>query len=213
MPLKYKTNAGGGDFDPVPAGTHIAVCDIVADLGMQPGSSLYPKPKPQVFIRFQLPNEQIEYERDGKKLTGPRVIGNTYTASMGEKANLRHALESWRGKAFTDTEAEDFDVSSILGKACVINVTHKDKDGKVYANITGLGKLMKGVDPKTILPHPNTPPIYYGPDNPAAYAQLPEWLRKKIDEQIQPEKPKQEADEEYPDNFDQTQITDDDIPF
>src|SRR5271170_6313735 len=56
MPMKFPTGTNAGDFDPAPSGTHIAVCDIVAYLGMQPGSGLYPKPKPQLYIRFELPN-------------------------------------------------------------------------------------------------------------------------------------------------------------
>jgi hypothetical protein len=216
MPLNYKASGSGGDYDPVPAGTHIAVCDMVVDIGVQPGSGMFPKPKPQVFIRFQLPNEQIEFERDGKKLTGPRVIGSTYTASMSEKANLRRDLESWRGKQFTDNEAESFDVASILGKACVVSVTHREKEGKTYANITSVGKLMKGVDPKTIMADPKTPPIYYGPDNKSSYERLPEWLRKKIDSQILPKKDENEdqwADNQGNPTDDNTYITDDDIPF
>lgn len=212
MPLKYKTNAGAGDYDPIPAGTHIAICDIVADIGIQPGSTLYPKPKQQVYIRFELPNERVEFERDGKKQTGPAVIGKTYTASMNEKATLRAHLESWRGKEFADPEAEDFDVSAILGKPCVLNITQSEKSGKTYSNITGIGKLMKGVDPKTLLPE--ITPIYYGPDNTALYAQLPEWLRKKIDGQILEPKTSQNHDAESQGNsYDPMEITDDDIPF
>jgi hypothetical protein len=214
MPLNYKSSSGAGDYEPVAAGSHIAVCDIVADLGMQPGSTLFPKPKQQVYIRFELPNERIEFEKDGKKVTGPAVIGRIYTASMNEKANLRHHLESWRGKQFTDEEAEAFDVSAILGKPCMITIMHSKKGDKTYANIAGIGGLPKGISAKTIIPE--IAPLYYSPENLGTYAQLPEWLRKKIDGQILPEPVKPEPsndDAEYPDNFDNTQITDDDIPF
>lgn len=211
MPLTYKANAGAGDFDPIPGGSHIAVCDIVADIGLQPGSDKFPKPKNQVYIRFQLPNERTEYEKDGKKLEGPRVIGKTYTASMNEKATLRHHLESWRGKAFTDGEAENFDISLILGKPCMLTVMQTQKDGKTYANIAGIGPLPKGIGPKTIISE-TTPLLYAHPDNLSTYQQLPEWLRTKIDSQLE-KKPTPGEGEPPVSAYDNQEITDDDIPF
>lgn len=186
--MKYKANTGGGDFEPVPAGTHVAICYIVADIGKQPGRGMYPTPRQEVHIGFELPNERIEFEKNGKKEHGPRVIGKTYTASMSEKANLRKHLESWRGMAFTDTQAEDFDTRLLLGKSCILTVTHSQKDGKTYANITGIGKLMKGVT----VPAAKLAAVYYGPDDVSKYNALPEWLRTKIDGQIL-DKPKSAA--------------------
>ena len=210
MPLNYPAKATAGDFAPVPAGTHIGVCDMVVDLGVQPGSGMYPKPKRQVFIRFEFPNERIDFEKDGKKLNGPAVLGKTYTASMNEKANLRHDLESWRGQSFSDDLAEAFDVSVILGKPCMVSILHVAKGEKTYANITSLGKLMKGIEAKTLVPE--LPPIYYGPDDTSAYGKLPEWLRKKIDTQIL-EQPPVSSPSESPSGYDGAEITDDDIPF
>jgi hypothetical protein len=215
-PMKFPISTAAADFEPVPAGSHIAVCDMVVYLGIQPGSGLYPKPKPQLYMRYELPNERIDYEKDDKKVNGPCVIGKTYTASMNEKANLRHDLENWRGKAFTDEEAADFDVSAILGKPCMLSVIHKVKGDKTYANISGIGGLPKGISAKSIIPE--TAPIYYGPDNEKAFPQLPEWLRKKIEGQIQPEQKEQDQEPDEQDgrktwSEDDTQITDDDIPF
>lgn len=209
MALTYKTNAGAGDFEPVPAGSHIAVCDIVADIGLQPGSALFPKPKRQVYIRWQLPNERIDFEKDGKKQVGPAVVGKTYTASMNEKANLRHHLESWRGKQFTDDEAENFDVSAILGKPCMITVMHTQKGDRTYANISGIGPLPKGISAKTIVAEGNT--LFYADNETANYKLLPEWLRKKIDGQISP--PAVAGEPSQNGNNDAMEITDDDIPF
>jgi hypothetical protein len=216
MPLTYKVNASAGDYDPAPAGSHIAVCDMVVDLGVQPGSGLYPAPKPQVFIRFELPHARIEFEKDGKKQEGPRVIGNTYTASMSEKANLRKILESWRGKKFTDPEAESFDVSAILGKPCMLMITQTAKGDKIYSNITAIGGLPPGIKASDIKAE-ITPILYAPPDNVANYEQLPKWLKDKIATQIVPEKRQQTtgADDEPPvSSYDNNpEITDDDIPF
>jgi hypothetical protein len=215
--VKYPAKASAGDRPPVPAGTHIAICDIVADLGIQPGSGMYPAPKRKVYIRFELPNERIDFEKDGKKQNGPAVISKTYTASMNEKANLRKDMEGWRGEAMSDEKAEDFDVAVVLGKACMLSITHTQKGEKTYANIVGISKLMKGIDAKTLIPE--ITPVYYGPDNPSTYASLPDWLKKLVDSQIQEEKKQSPTTPEPGDDFppgtayDGTEITDDDLPF
>jgi hypothetical protein len=213
MPLSFKTNAGGGDFKSVPSGSHIAICNMVVDLGLQPGSQMFPAPKHQVFIRFEVPQERVEYtDKDGKKQEGPIVIGQTFTASMHEKANLRKQLEGWRGRKFTDEEAENFDVSSILGKACMLSVVENVKGDKVYSNISSIGALPKGFP----APKAENKPLYYADDDKNSYDLLPEWVRKKIDAQILPDKPQPQytdssVDWEY--NPKNTEITDDDIPF
>ena len=57
----------------------------------------------------------------------PRAISETYTNSLGEKANLRKMLENWRGRAFTQEEMDGFDLRNVLGKACMISVVHGTK--------------------------------------------------------------------------------------
>ena len=147
-------------------------------------------------------------------IKGPRVIGNRYTASMSEKANLRKALESWRGKKFTDDEAERFDVSAILGKPCMLMITQTTKGEKVYSNITAIGGLPPGMNPKTIIPE--ITPIFYGPDDTSKYQLLPDWLRKLIDTQIitKPQTASEGSAEPPVSSYENNlEITDDDIPF
>jgi hypothetical protein len=208
MPLTYKTSAGSGDFKSLPPGTHLAICNLIADLGMQPGSAMYPTPKHQVFIRFEVPAERVQYEKDGKKLDGPIVIGQTFTASMNEKANLRKQLESWLGKAFTDDEAESFDVSTILGKPAMLSVIENRKGDKTYTNIVSISGIPKGVQ----VPRAENDLLYFAADDTACFAKLPEWLQKKINGQI-----KEEREPEYQrgvsNDFEGQGITDDDIPF
>jgi hypothetical protein len=202
MALTYPVS-GGGDFKGCPAGSHIAVCDIVADLGIQPGSDLYPKPKPQVYIRFEIPAERIEWEKDGKKHEGPAIIGRIFTASMHEKAALRIALESWRGRKFTDEEAAHFDISTILGNACMLNAVESDK-GRV--KLQGLSPLPKGVQ----APGAEIPLIYYAKENMSDFEKLQPWVQEKIEKQIVYQ-PKSATMPELGDEA--AEITDDDIPF
>lgn len=168
---------GGADFKPVPAGTHVAICTLVADMGVQPNKQF--KPKPQVYIRWELPNEVVSWkDAEGKEHVGPMTIGQRYTVSLSEKANLRNDLESWRGRMFTDEELKGFDIRNILGKACMLGVTHNVTPKKTYANISAVMGLPKG----TPVPQPSVKPLAYDIDthDRDVYAQLPQWLQEAI---------------------------------
>src|SRR6185312_6528886 len=94
--------------------------------------------------------------------------------------NLRHALESWRGKKFNDAEAEEFDIASVLGKPCQIQVMHTE-DGK-YANIENILPAPKGCKEKAT----NTL-VFYSTEEDGQYDDLPKWLKEKVDNQLNPE--------------------------
>lgn len=177
MPLPV-SETSGGNFKKVPQGTHAAVCNMVVDLGLQESTF---GTKHQVYLRFEIPGERIEWEKDGQKHEGPMTIGATYTASLSEKANLRRDLESWRGRAFTADELKAFDVFKVLGAPCLITVTHKESGPKVYANITGITALPKGMDK----PIAENELLRYSPDEPQDFEKLPEWLQKKIETQVE----------------------------
>lgn len=182
MAMNFPVGGGGGDFKRVPAGTHLAICNLVADLGIQPGSGMYPDPKRQIVIRWEVPGERVEYERDGQKVEGPQTISRTLTASMNEKAGLRKLLESWRGKKFTDAEAASFDVASILGKPCLLSITETEKNGEVYANVGNVSPLIKGMTAGDA----ENPLLYYGNDNTRQLEAMPKWIREKIENQLGP---------------------------
>jgi|SRR6185503_3616696 len=205
MPLTFKVNAGSGEFKSVPSGSHIAVCNLVADLGMQPGSASYPAPKQKVFIRFEIPAERVEYEKDGRKISGPAVIGAFFTASMHEKATLRNRLEGWRGRMFTDEEAGNFDVSTILGKPCMLNVVENSVGDKTYTNIASISPLPRGV----AAPIAENKLLYYAEDDKRDYDLLPDWIKEKIDKQLT-KRPEPTTNYHHSDSV---EITDDDIPF
>lgn len=185
MPLHLPASNGGGDFKRAPAGSHIAICNMVADCGLQPGSQAFPSPKRKLYIRFEIPAERIEYEKDGVKVEGPLTIGSFYTASMNEKATLRKHLEGWRGRAFTDAEAEAFDVASIAGKSCMLSIIEAEHAGKTYSNIAAIGKVPKGIQAAQA----ENPLLVYVDDDPKVFNQLPKWLQEKINAQLSPAKP------------------------
>lgn len=194
-------NKGGSDFKPAPAGTHVAICNLVADMGVQPTAKY--APRHQVYVRWELPNEIATWkDAAGKEQTGPMMIGQKYTMSLSEKANLRADLESWRGRVFTEAELRGFDIKNILGKPCMLGIAHNVTPQKTYATISAVMGLTKGVT----VPPPSVTPIAYDIDahDPAVFAQLPAWLQEAINGRIRSDKATTVAAEG---DFD------DDIPF
>jgi hypothetical protein len=197
MKAKQKST---GSFTPVPVGAHMGVCTGLFDIGIQPGGKF--DPKHQLIISWTLPNQLND---EGK----PMTISGTYTSSMNKKSNLRKVIESWFGKSFPSEDAAGaFDFNALLGRACMVNVIHKESGEKTYANVTTVMPVPGGV-PK---PEVTGEPQYYSPDDQdpgslrAAYAALPEWIRKKVDQQLPPDQgPESEAVG--------ATVGDDDIPF
>jgi len=175
-PLMSKGTGGGGDFDPVPAATHIARCISVVDIGFQetPWGA-----KEKVYIGFEVPAVRVEWNnKDNVHHEGPALIGSTYTNSIHEKSVLGQHLVNWRGRAFTPEELEGFDLFSILDIPCMIAVTHKVKGDKTYANVSGIMGAPKG----TVVPDRETPLVGYTPQDEARaedFDKMPEWLQKK----------------------------------
>ncbi len=182
MAIVATDTGGGGDFTPMPAGNHVAICNMVVDLGDQlVRSEKYgDKVKRQVWIRWETPHEEITFtDRDGNEKTGPRVIGQAFTLSLHENSALRPVLESWRGRAFTEEERRGFDVSKLLGAPCMVNVIHAESGGKTYANIGSVSPLPKGMEK----PESKIGLLLYD-DEHDTFDQLPEWLQKKINERV-----------------------------
>lgn len=204
--MKFPAKASA-DFTIAPAGNHVAICNAVIDLGMQKGTAMYPDPKHQVYLRFELPNEPLTYTKDGKEISGPMSIGRRFTASMSTKANLRKFVESWFGKAFaSDESAADFDLSKLLGYKCLLNVTHTEKGDRTYANVSNATPIPKGM---AVDFAQHNPSLYFDLEHPdeTAFHSLPEWLQKVVNERVEPIKPPAKT------NGIATEDPNDDIPF
>lgn len=135
--------AKGAEFEPPPAGAHIAVCYRVIDLGTQDGSYKGKANKKHlVLISWEIPDELMQ---DGR----PFTISKRYTLSSSKKARLRGDLESWRGRAFEDSEFGTFDIGKLIGAGCMLNVVHEEKDDTTYANVATIMRLPKGTKAPT----------------------------------------------------------------
>lgn len=157
---------------PVEEGTHLGVCSMLIDLGMQ-YSEVYKKSQRKVLIGWELPDETIEIDGEMK----PRVLSKRYTANLSEKSNLRKDLASWRGRDFTPEELKAFDLKNIVGASCLLTIIHSKNGEKTYANIQSVVKLPKGMAKQALSEPPvvfdlDTDPLERVEDMPAWIAEL-----------------------------------------
>lgn len=135
---------------------------------------MYP-PSFKVMLMFEVPGEAIEI--DGKP--APMQIQREYTLSLNEKANLRHDLQSWRGREFTATELDGFQVTTVVGAPCMLNVIHKTTAKKnIYAAISSIGGLPKGVQCPPQWHKSVKYEIEEGESD--TFKALPKWIQAKI---------------------------------
>jgi len=128
-------------YTPAPAGSHIATCTAVIDLGTQEVNfSGETKRQRKLMLTFEL-NEEAGLRDDGKRY----AISKRYTASLHEKSSLRKDLIAWRGRDFTPAELEGFEVNNVAGKTCMISVAHVETGASTYANIVSIMGAPKGV--------------------------------------------------------------------
>jgi hypothetical protein len=183
MSLNAKKPEGSVNYDPVPQGLHLAICYSVIDLGTQKseynGKVLE---RNRILITWELPDERIDIEKeDGTQLNLPRAISAEYTLSLHDKASLRHDLETWRSRPFTDEELEGFYLDKLLGVPAQIQVMHKpSKDGtRTYANVTSIVQAPKGYKPQV-----ENIPVSYDIERDKLHIpeSVPEWIVNKIKE-------------------------------
>lgn len=164
----------------IPAGSHIARCYGMIQIGTVKEKTLTGEEREvhKVLIDWELPNETAVFNPE--KGEQPFVFSKDYTLSMHELSSLRKMISAWRGKSLTDAEANDFDITKLVGATCMLNIVHKaSKDGsKTYANLAGVSPLPKGfkcpdqVNPTRVLEYDNW--------NQEVYLSLPDWLADKI---------------------------------
>ena len=173
------TSSGSSQgFDPIEAGSYPARCYSMVQIGTNEEVILgLSKDLHKVRITWELPTEmKVFKEENGEQ---PMVISKEFTLSMHEKSTLRQFLESWRGKSFTEDEAKSFDITALLGKPCLLSISHKvAKNGNTYANISGVNLLPKGMEcPPQIN---NTFELSYDKWDETKFESLPDFIKQKI---------------------------------
>lgn len=168
MSLTVNATEGTG-IQPIAEGTYLAICNMLVDLGLQ-FNETYKNSSRKVLIGWEIPDETYEY--DGE--THRKTLSKRYTASLSERATLRQDLAAWRGRDFTQEELAAFDLRNIVGASCLINVIHKESNGKTYANISSIMALPKGMKKGTLA----EPAIVFDldTDDLSAIDNLPNWI-------------------------------------
>lgn len=173
MSLKIKKKVGS-DIPPMEDGTYPAVCVGIVDLGEQYNQT-FKNFSEKILIVFEIPSETLEI--DGEKK--PRWLSKEFTASMGDKGNLKKFLISWRGRAFSEAELEDdYDITEMLGSSCLLQVLKEEKKDKCYNNVSAAIAMPSGIPDVA----PVTEPFAFDLDewNEELFKNLPEWIQNKI---------------------------------
>lgn len=168
MPI-IATRESDHEYENAPADTYIGVCYRIIDLGTQ-----------QIEWQGEVKRQHkvmISWELNAAMSDGqPFTMHKRYTLSLHEKAQLCKDLEAWRGRPFTEDEAKGFDIGTVLGAPCMMQIVHTSKNGKTYANINALMKF-KGDAPNLV-----NEKMYFSLNefDEAKYASLSNGLRETI---------------------------------
>jgi len=175
----YATSEPSTPRELIEPGTYVARCYQMIHIGTVEETILGDtKTLNKVRIGWELPTElKVFKEEDGPK---PLVISKEYTLSLHEKSALRKDLKSWRGKDFTPDQAQQFDITNLIGAACLITITHKpSKDGtKHYEEIASISNVVKGME----VPEAINKPLILEYDNwsEETFNSLPNFIKDKI---------------------------------
>ena len=133
----------GGSFESTPPGMHLARCYRIVDLGTQKTEYMgQVKFLHKIMLGWEIHGTDDAGKpirmRDGR----PFAIFKNYTLSWSDKANLRIDLQLWRGKPFTNEEMRRFDLKTVLGAWCMLNVIERaGQDGKMYVNVSAVSPV------------------------------------------------------------------------
>jgi hypothetical protein len=141
--MSFYVEDKGGSFESTPVGSHLARCYRIVDLGTQ-------KSEYQGQVKY-LHKVMLGWEIHGMKEDGsplrtkdnkPFGMFKNYTLSWDERATLRIDLQAWRGRPFSAEEMRRFDLKTILGAWCMLNVIERQgHDGKMYVNVANISPV------------------------------------------------------------------------
>ena len=174
------SDSGGGTFEQAPKGMHNATCFRLVDVGTH--DETYEgdtKKRHSIFIYWELNDAKME---DGQ----PFSIMKQYTLSLNEKSALYKDLCAWRKKQFTDEELKGFDLTSILGVTCDLDIgetkTGKSKVVNVYSPDGG-AKKQPTVNEQIAFDIDEY--VAGNSDMNSLWVDLPSWVQSKIDESFE----------------------------
>jgi len=128
----------GKDFEKLSVGNFQSVAIGVFGLGMQRKEY---KDRNSGELTSKLEKQaRVVWEVNKRDSEGKRFfIGKTYNLSVHEKSTMAQHMKSWLGI----TVDEEFDLASVKGKQCLLNIIHSQTD---YPMIASVGPLPEGMD-------------------------------------------------------------------
>jgi hypothetical protein len=173
-----KATKKAADFEPVPAGNHVARLYQIIHIGTV-ATSYFGEERQRDLVRltFELCNERKVFkEGDEPK---PFSISREFTLSMGPKSALRPFVEGMGGVKLTDEEAYNLDLENLLGQECLLNVVHaQGSEGRVFANIQNATPLPKGMKAPAAFNEPTSIDINSTPWE--EIEKLPDFIKQKM---------------------------------
>lgn len=127
-----------------PAGSHIARCYMVVDLGLQTWTyNNEASEGEKVHIQFELPKKKHVF--DERKGPEPFSISEEFIVAFGPNAKLRKFLEAWLGYKLDDKKLkmEGFDFEQLVGKEARLSIQHDvaKSSGNDFAKIGAIMPL------------------------------------------------------------------------
>lgn len=149
----------------IPEGNHTARCTHVLNIGTHDKF-------PTVLIGWELP----EVMEDGN----PVLMFKEFCFSYSRFSTLRPFLENWRGKQFTITELQEFDLQRVLDTKCTLFISDQYiGDGKYEPAIAAIAKL-----PDVAVCNPRVHDLVhyeFEQGRNVEFDLLPKWIQEKIE--------------------------------
>jgi hypothetical protein len=157
------------DYELPDTGPHLATLVSLVEMGTHDTNY---GPKEQVNLGFELSTVDSAGH--------PHFLRTTVNVSLGSKSKARPLFEALLGRPLSDTEEQGgLDDKALLGCICMLEVEHNTgKDGKMYANIKGAMRAMKGQQPwKTTMPQSY---LSFSAFDKKVLEALPNWLQDRV---------------------------------
>jgi hypothetical protein len=176
-------------------GQHLSKCFQIIDLGthMESFKGADPKPVAKIQLGFEIPKFRgdFKYMKDGQEVVENKVLAvfQSYTNSLGTKANFRKMMDSWTGQEVKKLTYES--LKQFLGKPAMIQIVHaRDKND---VNITYANIANRGIG---IYKRPKDVAFTKGTENPLVcldldnfsweeFDKIPKFLQEKIEKSIE----------------------------
>lgn len=129
-----KSNNSDFEFKRMPRGQYPARLFSIVDIGTHTKNTKFGEKRQRLIrLTFEFPTQLETFTPErGEE---PFTIMCQFTYSMASSAHLRKFVQSILGKELSDTEAEVFDMESLMGKTILASIDDVKNGDKIFSNI------------------------------------------------------------------------------